>query len=75
MDSFTCASCSKEFPIAEGVPLSIPAQVAFFVVTLGGLVAGRLCRECHSGITAIGVIGLLIGSVVLMAVGAKWLGS
>ena len=73
MDTFTCAGCGKEFPSASGVKLSWLAQIGFFVTTLGGLVAGRLCQNCHSGVVGFGVIGLLIGVVVLMAVSIKWL--
>ena len=73
MDTFTCAGCGKEFPSASGVKLSWLGQITFFVTTLGGLVAGRLCQDCHSGVVAFRVIGVLIGVVVLMAVSIKWL--
>ena len=74
MDTFTCAGCGKDFASADGVKWSVPAQIGFFASSLGGIAAGRLCRGCHAGVTAIGVVGLLIGIVVLLAVGAKWLG-
>ena len=73
METFTCAGCGKEFPIASGVKLSMLAQIGFFLTTLGGLVAGRLCQDCHSGVVGFGVVGLLIGVVVLMAVSIRWL--
>jgi hypothetical protein len=75
MDSFTCAGCGKDYPSSGGVELSWPAQVGFFVMTLGGVAAGRLCQSCHSGVTALGVVGALIGIVVVMALAAKWLGT
>lgn len=75
MDSFTCLGCGKVYPAASGEKLSWPAQIAFFLTTLGGFAPGRLCHDCRSGITAFGVIGAMILAVIAMALIAKWYGS
>ena len=74
VDTFTCANCGKEFPSANGLNLRIRDQIGIFVLTIGGIVAGRMCRDCRAGMDGAWFIAMLVGVMVLIFVGAKWLG-
>jgi hypothetical protein len=49
------------------------ASVGVYVITLGGVLFGKLCPECQSDMVGLGVVGGLCGVVLLMVLGAKWL--
>ena len=75
MDTFTCTSCSKQFPVSQAMRISFPLSAGLFIATLGGVFFGKLCPNCQSEIAGFGVIGGLFGIVLLIVLGAKWLWS
>ena len=73
MDTFTCPNCSRQLPANKAVRIPVVASIGLFVITLSGVLFGKLCPECHSGLVGLGVIGGLFGLVLLIVFAAKWL--
>jgi len=70
---FTCPNCARQLPANKAVKIPLVASIGVLAITFGGIFFGKLCPDCQSEITGIGVIGALIAIVVLMVAGAKWL--
>jgi len=51
----------------------VVASIGVLIITAGGITFGKLCPECHSNMVGLGAIGALVGTVLLIVFGAKWL--
>ncbi len=73
MDTFTCPNCSRQLPANKAVHIPVVASIGVFVITFGSVVFRKLCPDCQSEMVGLGAIGALIGTVLLIVFGAKWL--
>jgi hypothetical protein len=72
-DTFTCPGCAKEVPANQAEPIPVVATLGILIITFGGVVFGRLCPECRGNMVGIAAIGVLVGVVILIVAGSKWL--
>jgi hypothetical protein len=74
METFTCGNCSKDFSIAERTKVHWVVNVGAVLITMGMWWPSNLCASCHNKVAAMGVVGLLISTVIVIAVLFKLLG-
>ena len=74
MDTFTCGNCSKAFPVSERGKVHWVLNLGALLLTLGMWFPSSLCTGCQGKVSVMGAIGLLISTVVIIAVLFKLLG-
>ena len=74
METFTCGNCSKDAPIAERTKVHWLVNAGALLITMGMWWPSNLCTRCHTKVSAMGVIGLLISAAIVIAVLFRLLG-
>jgi len=74
MDTFACGNCGKDFAVSEQSKVHWMLKLGALLITLGMWSPSKLCSGCHDKVSVMGAIGLLLTTVVVIAVLFKLLG-
>jgi hypothetical protein len=71
---FTCSNCDKEKPDSEEGYVHIAAKVGYFIWPLAFAVpSGKICKNCATKFSVIGLLGFFLLVIVLTFALCKWL--
>lgn len=74
METFACGNCGKDFALSEQTKVHWMLHAGALLITWGLWWPSKVCAGCHAKVSLIGGIGLLLGTVVVIAVLFKMLG-